>query len=81
MNDMILPSRHRFLKFEPWRSEVEHATSRSRRFPTILNIYEYIENTVRFKLFFAELETIIPDQQQLTTHLFQFDCRTFRQLH
>ena len=24
------------LKFEPWRSEVEHATSRSRRLPTIL---------------------------------------------
>ena len=23
-------------KFEPWRSEAEHATSRSRRFPTIL---------------------------------------------
>ena len=25
------------LKFEPWRSEAEHATSRSRRLPTILN--------------------------------------------
>ena len=24
-------------KFEPWRSEVEHATSRSRRLPTILS--------------------------------------------
>ena len=24
-------------KFEPWRSEAEHATSRSRRFPTILS--------------------------------------------
>ena len=24
-------------KFEPWRSEAEHATSRSRRLPTILN--------------------------------------------
>ena len=23
-------------KFEPWRSEAEHATSRSRRLPTIL---------------------------------------------
>ena len=28
-------------KFEPWRSEVEHATSRLRRFPTILNLYEW----------------------------------------
>ena len=25
--------------FPPWRSEVEHATSRLRRFPTILNLY------------------------------------------
>ena len=25
------------LKFEPWRSEAEHATARSRRLPTILN--------------------------------------------
>ena len=24
-------------KFEPWRSEAEHATSRSRRLPTILS--------------------------------------------
>ena len=29
------------LKFEPWRSEVEHAASRSQRFPTILNHYEW----------------------------------------
>ena len=28
-------------KFEPWRSEAEHATSRSRRFSTILNHYEW----------------------------------------
>ena len=28
------------LKFKPWRSEAEQATSRSRRFPTILNNYE-----------------------------------------
>ena len=27
-------------KFESWRSEAEHATSRSQRLPTILNIYE-----------------------------------------
>ena len=26
-------------KFEPWRSEVEHAISRSRRLSTILKIY------------------------------------------
>ena len=26
--------------FEHWRSEAERATSRSRRFPTILNVYE-----------------------------------------
>ena len=32
-------------KFEPWewRSEAEHATSRSRRLPTILNLYEWAE--------------------------------------
>ena len=28
-------------KFEPWRSEAEHATSQSRRFHTILNLYEW----------------------------------------
>ena len=30
-------------KFEPWRSEVEHATSQSRKLPTILNLYEWAE--------------------------------------
>ena len=35
MNEMTLSSRHS--KFEPWRSEAEHATSRSRRLPTILS--------------------------------------------
>ena len=29
-------------KFKPWRSEAEIATSRSRRLPTILNIYEWV---------------------------------------
>ena len=29
------------LKFEPWRAEAEHASSRSRRLPTILNLYEW----------------------------------------
>ena len=28
-------------KFEPWWSQHKHGTSRSRRFPTILNIYEW----------------------------------------
>ena len=28
-------------KFKPWRSQAEHATSRSRRLPTILNHYEW----------------------------------------
>ena len=28
-------------KFEPWRSEAEHATSRSRRLPTIMKLYEW----------------------------------------
>ena len=39
-------------KFEHWRSEVEHATSRSRRLPTILNIYESVgkNNFVSLKL-------------------------------
>ena len=30
-------------KFETWRSETEHATSRSQRLPTILNLYEWAE--------------------------------------
>ena len=29
MKEMTLPSRHKILKFEPWGSEAEHATSRS----------------------------------------------------
>ena len=42
MNDMTLPSRHRIrILSKPWRSEAEHATSRSRRFHTILNHYEW----------------------------------------
>ena len=28
-------------KFEPWRSEADHATSRSRRLPTKLYLYEW----------------------------------------
>ena len=28
-------------RFEPWWSEAEHATSRSQRLPTILNLYEW----------------------------------------
>ena len=32
-------------KFEPWRSEAEHATSRSRRLPTILTSHEDGEGT------------------------------------
>ena len=38
-------------KFEPWRSEAEHATSRSRRFPTILTFTRGWEETffVSFK--------------------------------
>ena len=43
MIEMTLPSRHRIRKFYPWRSEAEHATSRSRSLPTILNIYESTE--------------------------------------
>ena len=35
MNDTVLQRQDS--KFEPWRSEAEHATSRSRRLPTILS--------------------------------------------
>ena len=34
-NDTTLQTH--YSKFEPWRFEAEHATSRSRRLPTILN--------------------------------------------
>ena len=41
MSDMTLPSRG--LKFEPWRSEAEHSTSRLRRLPTVgLCMIQYI---------------------------------------
>ena len=36
MIEMTLSSRQQDSKFEPWRSEAEHATSRSRRLRTIL---------------------------------------------
>ena len=29
-------------KFDPWRSEAEHATSRSRRLPILLSFYEWM---------------------------------------
>ena len=45
---MTLPSRHRIRKFEPWRSEAEDATSRSRRLPTILNLRVSGEKTFCF---------------------------------
>ena len=35
-------------KFEPWRSEAEHATSRSRRLPTILTFTRGWEETFMF---------------------------------
>ena len=35
-------------KFEPWRSEVEYASSRSRKLPTILNLYEWAGKTFCF---------------------------------
>ena len=35
-------------KFDPWRSEAEHATSRSRRLPTLLNLYEWAGEKIRF---------------------------------
>ena len=40
-DDSALQTQH--LKFEPWRSEAEHVTSRSQRLPTILNLYEWAE--------------------------------------
>ena len=38
-NDTALQTQNS--RFEPWRPEAEHATSRSRRLPTILNLYEW----------------------------------------
>ena len=35
-------------KFEPWWSEAEHATSRSRRLPTIMNLYEWARKNLFF---------------------------------
>ena len=40
-------------KFKPWRSESKHATSWSRRFPTILNPYEWMGKK---HFFFFKLE-------------------------
>ena len=39
MNEMTLPFRHRILNSSPGGLKADHATSRSRRLPTILNIY------------------------------------------
>ena len=49
-------------KFEPWRSEAKHLTSRSRRFPTILYLYEWVGE--KHFLFFARL----PSRQLLPLH-------------
>ena len=40
-----------YLKFEPWRSEAEHTTSRSRMLPTILHVHERAGK----KIFFLNL--------------------------
>ena len=37
MGEMTLPPQTQDSKIKPWRSEAEHATSRSRRLPTILS--------------------------------------------
>ena len=42
-------------KFEPWRSEAEHATSRSRRLPTILSFTRGWERNI--SCFFQTAET------------------------
>ena len=47
-NDTAL--RTQDLKFDPWQSEAEHAASRSRRLPTILNLYEWAGNKLVFLL-------------------------------
>ena len=41
-------------KFDPWRSEAEHATSRSRKLPTILRLCEWAGRNFRF---FAVVKT------------------------
>ena len=41
INEMTLPSRHMIHNSETWWSGVEHATSRSWRLHTVLNIYEW----------------------------------------
>ena len=50
-------------KFDPWRSEAEHANSRSRMFYTILNLYEWTgkKHFISFKLEYCCLA--VPDQQ------------------
>ena len=51
MIEMTLFSRKQYSKFEPWRSEAEHATSRSRRLPTILTfLREWGRNIFMFFL-------------------------------
>ena len=49
MIEVTLSSRHRIRNSEPWRSEAEHATSRSRRLPTILS-QVYGKETIVFLL-------------------------------
>ena len=38
MNEILSP-RQKLRNLEPWRTEAEHANSRSRRLHTILNLY------------------------------------------
>ena len=48
-------------KFEPWRSEAEHATSRSRRFPTILSFTRGWGRNIFCFLQFAETGNRTPN--------------------
>ena len=41
-------------KFEPWRSEAEHATSRSRRLPTILTFTRGWGRNIQYSLLFQK---------------------------
>ena len=47
-----------YSKFDPWRSEAEHANSRSQRLLTVLNLYELAGK----KRYFCFFETWMPER-------------------
>ena len=69
------------LKFEPWRFEAEHATSRSARLPTILNHHEWSEKKHFVSLKLESQSGVRTHDLRLLSTSLDFPSRQLKPLH